>query len=106
MVGAEGVVVEQLLAPDIRADQRKLVPAHADPAGEQPLQGTQGALAGSGGAFGVDHDRTLLRRQEPVAFGGGSFDDEGIDKAADLPAAEAVAGCVGCNGPQQVGEGP
>ena len=55
--GAEGAVVEQLLAPDIGTDQREIAPAHADIAGEPPLQRAQRALARGRSAFGVDDDR-------------------------------------------------
>ena len=43
--GAERAVVEQLLAPDVRTDQREIAPLHADVAREFLLQRPQRALA-------------------------------------------------------------
>src|SRR6185312_8739919 len=54
---AERAVVEELLAPDVGADQRELAPVDAGLARELLLQRSQRALPGSGCALRVHDDR-------------------------------------------------
>src|ERR1700722_426812 len=66
--GAELAVVEQLLAPDVRADQREIAPLRTDVARQLLLQRPKRALARSRGPLGIDDDRPLLTRQQAVAL--------------------------------------
>ena len=59
---AQSVVVEQLLAPDVRADQREIAPVDADIAGELLLQRPQRALARGRRPFGIHDHGSLLAR--------------------------------------------
>ena len=95
--GAQRRVVEQLLAPDVRADQREVVPRDADALGEHLLLRAHRALACRGGALGVHDHRPLLRRQQPVALLARRFREPGVDQRADGLAAVVVAREVGRN---------
>ena len=59
-VGAEAAVVEELLAPDVGADERELAPVDADAPRELLLQRPHRALAGGRRTLGVHHHRMLL----------------------------------------------
>src|SRR5215471_627034 len=92
---AERAVVQQLLAPDIGADEREFAPARADFSRERLLQRTQRALAGRRRSFGIHDYRLVLPRQHGVAFALCRCMDPGFEGAPDLLAAKAVAGEVG-----------
>src|SRR6185437_8263973 len=103
---AERAVLEQLLTPDIRTDEREVAPAHPENAGQPLLQRAQSALSRGGGTLGVDDDRLGLRRQQHVAlFRGGSLQD-GIDQLPNQLAALDVAGKVRCQRYNQLASTP
>ena len=68
----------------------KSLQSHADVARELLLQRAQRALAGGGGALGVDHDRADPARQQPVAFRRAARRSIGLDGSADRLAPEAL----------------
>ena len=104
--GPSDGVVEELLAPDVGADEREFAPAHADLAGELALPRAQRALARRGGAFRVHDDGTILPRQERVRLGRGGLLDERVDQVADDVAAVHVAGEVERNRGDRVAIAP
>jgi len=57
---AERTVVEQVLAPDVRADHGEVAPRHAELGREPALQRPHRALARGGRALRVHHHRPLL----------------------------------------------
>jgi hypothetical protein len=92
---AELRVVEQLFAPDVRADQREIAPLHADVASQFFLQRPQRALARSGRPFGIDDHRPLLPRQQLIALDARRAQQQRLDRPADGIAAANVARHVG-----------
>src|SRR6266550_8546954 len=92
---AKTVVVDQLFAPDVRTDQRKLAPGDPDVAGERLLQRTQGALARGRRSFCIHDHRLFLSRQQAVPFDPGRMYNQWIDKQHDLVADKMVASHVG-----------
>src|SRR3954454_8691091 len=69
--GPQRAVVEQLLAENVRADQREISPLYAKGPCQFPVQRPQSAFSRSRRAFGVDDDGFVLARQSSVLF---SFD--------------------------------
>src|SRR5258706_3533922 len=92
---AESVVVEQLFAPDVRTDKRKVAPTYTDVACEPPLQRTQGALARGRRPLRIHNDWPCLPRQQAVAFAPGRIYEPRLDQPADFFARQMVARHVG-----------
>ncbi len=88
-------IIEQLLAPDVGADEREIAPAHAEGSREPFLQRPQCALSRSGGSLGVDHDGPLLRRQQLVTLLASRLPENGIEALPDHFAPMDIAGHVG-----------
>ena len=88
---AEGSVVQQLLAPDVGADQGEVAPVDPDIARELLLQQTQRALAGRRRSLGIDDHGPILARQQSVALDHGRAPEQGLDAAADRIAPIRVA---------------
>src|SRR6478672_3777906 len=103
---AEARVIEQLFAPDVRADQRKVAPTYADIAGQPLLQRPQRALAGGGCSLGIDYHGSLLTRQQGIAFTRGGLAQDGIQPLAKSLAAVGIARKIGRDSLDQLGGTP
>src|SRR5664279_5358292 len=65
---AQTCIVEKLLPPDIRTDEREIAPANTDVACQRLLQRAKRALSRRRGTLGIHHDRELLSRQQRVTL--------------------------------------
>ena len=88
---AKAFIIEQELAPVIRADEREILPWHAELLGQRALGRADRALARRRRALDVEEQRLLLHRQEPIALGARGFFEDRRDHPPDLVAAPAVA---------------
>ncbi len=100
---AEAVIVEQIFAPDIRADQGEVGPGDAQLGRQMALIAAHGALAGSRGAFDVHDHRSGLQRQAAIAecWQGGL--QQRCQMLADQGAALLVADQIGDDPGEQLG---
>jgi len=88
---AKAFIVQQALAPVIRANERKILPWSADLFGQGTLLGSDGGFAGCRGAFDIHHHRAGLRRQSPIALLIYSLLKMRLDQAPNLAAAKSCA---------------
>ena len=88
---AQRVIVQQVLAPDVGADQGKVGPVEVQRFRQLALLRAQRALAGGRGALDVHDDRLGLLRQAFPALALGSGVDAWLDPFADAPRAPVIA---------------
>ena len=85
---AKAAVIDELLAPDVRADECELRPVDANPAREAALQRAQRALARCRWPLGVHDDGALLPRHPAEPFAVRGLSQHGLERGTD-PAAPA-----------------
>ena len=98
---AQAAVIEQILPPDVGADQGKIAPCHPDLGRQSLLQRPHRALARRRCALRVHDDRLRLRRQPPIALRFDRAHEMRLDEGADHFAAVLVARHAGGNRSKQ-----